>query len=506
MIFMFTHSFVFSQVIDFENGMLAYYPFNGTADDMSSRGNDGVVSGATLVADRFGNAKGAYSFDGRTQSIRIPFKELLDFGNQAEFTISLWIKPRDQNTGCILFKNFDYGIKWGGLVKPATIYSGTNNGFLTVQFPNWKYNSWYNLVLIQKKDGLLFYINGAKDFESPVSHQTANSGEDIFIGKHPYYWGGFEGDIDDICIFNRPLNQVEIEALYQIETMPLSVVPRDDFEDIEMQNLVGVWQGVFTQPGNQQIDNYAFWLNIKAKNADEIEGHSRTEISNTKAFGIMQLEGALSQKAVTFNEKRVLREHNPTGLDWCVKFSKLRYSSKDNSLRGNWYADNCRENGQIVLFKSDSPFNFYRNRDGKRVPLAKILAAINENKTRGQDNKIPLNNLSLDIKPIEFLSASSTLTDASKLYLKNNVVSFLNKAIDIKLNVSGHTDNTGDDFVNLALSIARAKAVVTFLIQSGIESSRLEFEGLGESKPVADNSTADGRRLNRRVELTIVDS
>ncbi len=493
------------QMIDFESGIMAYYPFNGNAEDMSGRGNDGVVNGATLVSDRYGNPDGAYSFDGRTQGIRIPFSETLDFSQQSTFTISLWIKPKDNNSGCILFKNYDYGLKWGGLSQPATIYSGINNGFMTIQFPNWEYNKWYNLVLVQKENELIFYINGKKDFTSPKSHQTEKRREDIFVGKHPYYWGGFQGEIDDICIFNRILNESEVEALYQIEKMPLSVTPKDNYEDVDIRKLVGVWQGVFTQPGNDQINNYAFWLETSISGEESVKGHTRIEISGTKGFGVMQMAGNVSEKAFTFKETRILREYNPSGLDWCLKFSKLRYSSKDKSLRGKWFADNCRENGEIVLFKTDNPFNFFQNKEERKVPVDQILAELNENRSRSQAEKVSMVNTELELEPINFVTASSMLTAASRLYLREKVVSFLRKAPKININVTGHTDNIGDDFVNLSLSLARAQAVVKFLISEGISEYRLRHEGFGEAMPIASNTSAEGRRKNRRVEIKIVE-
>jgi hypothetical protein len=69
--------------------------------------------------------------------------------------------------------------------------------------------------------------------------------------------------------------------------------------------------------------------------------------------------------------------------------------------------------------------------------------------------------------------------------------------------VGGHTDNLADDASNLALSVARASAVVTALYQRGIDQEALVAKGYGESMPIADNGTEEGRALNRRVEFTV---
>ena len=70
--------------------------------------------------------------------------------------------------------------------------------------------------------------------------------------------------------------------------------------------------------------------------------------------------------------------------------------------------------------------------------------------------------------------------------------------------VGGHTDNTGSDAYNQTLSERRAGSVAQYLQSQGINSQRLITVGMGESRPVADNSTAEGRQANRRVEITMV--
>lgn len=77
--------------------------------------------------------------------------------------------------------------------------------------------------------------------------------------------------------------------------------------------------------------------------------------------------------------------------------------------------------------------------------------------------------------------------------------------VSLKLQIEGHTDSTNTDAYNLALSERRAKAVVQWLTAKGIEPSRLQAKGFGRMRPVAGNETAQGRALNRRVELLRID-
>jgi outer membrane protein OmpA-like peptidoglycan-associated protein len=74
-----------------------------------------------------------------------------------------------------------------------------------------------------------------------------------------------------------------------------------------------------------------------------------------------------------------------------------------------------------------------------------------------------------------------------------------------KVRVDGHTDAIGEDAFNMDLSRRRAEAVVAYMVGRGVAPERLTSEGFGESQPIADNRTEEGRAKNRRVELTILD-
>jgi len=106
---------------------------------------------------------------------------------------------------------------------------------------------------------------------------------------------------------------------------------------------------------------------------------------------------------------------------------------------------------------------------------------------------------------------SGILFDVNQYTLKTNARSNIeNLATSLKNNpettilIVGHTDATGSDAYNQKLSVRRAEAVRSYTIAQGIASSRLSTEGRGESEAIADNTTEEGRTLNRRVEIVIV--
>jgi len=101
---------------------------------------------------------------------------------------------------------------------------------------------------------------------------------------------------------------------------------------------------------------------------------------------------------------------------------------------------------------------------------------------------------------IHFETGKATILPDSESAL-GEIVKMLQENPDVKLSVEGHTDNVGAAASNQALSEKRAQAVVIWLTGHGVAAARLKSKGWGQTKPVADNATDEGRGKNRRVEL-----
>ena len=108
------------------------------------------------------------------------------------------------------------------------------------------------------------------------------------------------------------------------------------------------------------------------------------------------------------------------------------------------------------------------------------------------------------IRDVHFQFDSAKLTAADKTKLDTIATRLKKEAPSAQLRVSGHTDSVGKDAYNQKLSEKRAHSVTDYLIGSGVPRSNfVSVTGAGESHPVADNKTAEGRALNRRVEIQI---
>lgn len=111
-------------------------------------------------------------------------------------------------------------------------------------------------------------------------------------------------------------------------------------------------------------------------------------------------------------------------------------------------------------------------------------------------------NATVRMKNIQFASNSFQLEPVSMIEL-NKLIQLMNDNPSIKIQINGYTDNVGTDADNIKLSESRSKAVVDFLISKGIDAKRMTWKGFGEAQPIADNSTEEGRALNRRTEFII---
>jgi len=132
---------------------------------------------------------------------------------------------------------------------------------------------------------------------------------------------------------------------------------------------------------------------------------------------------------------------------------------------------------------------------------------------KGSDSKAQkewhdIENLEIEkpvvLNNIYFSLNEATLQAESQTEL-TNLLNLLEDNPGIKIEIHGHTDNTGSDEYNQQLSEERAKAVVNYLIENGISEERLSYKGFGRSKPLTDNKTEEGMAKNRRVEFVVIE-
>ncbi|WP_370477221.1 LamG-like jellyroll fold domain-containing protein [Tamlana flava] len=223
-VLMTTSVFAFSQIS--QDGLVAYYPFNGNANDESGNGNNGTVNGPVLTEDRFGNPNSAYSFDGVDDYIMVMNSTSLQ--NISEITISSWVnikqmyfEPRfggyfypivTKSDTQFNWGNFEFMFGFGGL----TAFLLNEESTVAIEE---ELNIWQHVAVTINNGITKFYMNGVKIFDSnsgvfPASNPQ-NSSMPLQIGRNVQGYGEYaNGKIDDIGIWNRALTDEEINDLF----------------------------------------------------------------------------------------------------------------------------------------------------------------------------------------------------------------------------------------------------------------------------------------------------
>jgi len=228
------------------DGLVAYYPFNGNANDESGNGNHGAVYNAVLSSDRLGNTNSAYSFDGLSSYIEVVDGAQFDFPN--DMSISVWVKAglyQSDEYAVILSK----GVGTSNAKGSFTIHqceSRTNFYFFSyVPSPNtysaagWdcynffyaNENQWKHFTVVKQDNSVSYYLNGVL---SSVQNNIGSSNI-ISSGSLPFLIGAtnkaftipasnlvrfFHGSLDDLSIYNRALTSEEVEQLYNYNLAP----------------------------------------------------------------------------------------------------------------------------------------------------------------------------------------------------------------------------------------------------------------------------------------------
>jgi hypothetical protein len=213
------------------NGLVGWWPFTGNPNDLSVNTNNGTVTGATLTADRFGNPNNAYSFNGTSSnSIDIPHNASFDVSN---VTISAWYNAIDYGVNITSYKRLIVSKReWGGWgnsfeVNIEAPFSGTVNkmqacwtingvnSILTFEDGSLLTNTWSHFVYTHDNDSAKIYLNGDLVQSMAISGGlTYNTLPVRFGGRPSDGWHPFNGDLDDIGIWNRALTACEIQDLY----------------------------------------------------------------------------------------------------------------------------------------------------------------------------------------------------------------------------------------------------------------------------------------------------
>lgn len=222
-------------------GLVGSWPFNGNANDESINNNNGTVLGATLTTDRFGNPNSAYSFDGVDDYISLGSDPAL-YRYNTDFTISAWVRRtvnppgftqpiftnRTSNTGSEFFID-GASNSLAGHLGYAT-YNGSTYGITRSNITVPINAGYQHVVMVYSYNGsnnnsVKLYINNVLDkttnglIDIPISTEATRIGWSPYFPQSDRY---FEGDIDDIFVYNRALDSAEVDTLYNFQPVGIN--------------------------------------------------------------------------------------------------------------------------------------------------------------------------------------------------------------------------------------------------------------------------------------------
>jgi hypothetical protein len=195
------------------NRLVAYYPFNGNADDASGNGNTGVVYGASLTGDRLGNPNKAYYFNGTDAYIEVPYAAILD--NPAAFTLAAWAKS-DVSTypeeGFIVDMGFGaerrYALSWHYAVGIRGSYCGASAGSFSIDI-----TQWHHYAFTYDGANLIFYVDGVSIAQTPSAVGSIDDFPLRIGTQSKYPERNWQGTIDEVRMYNNALSASEVAAL-----------------------------------------------------------------------------------------------------------------------------------------------------------------------------------------------------------------------------------------------------------------------------------------------------
>ena len=204
------------------NGLVAYYPFNGNANDASGNGNNGIAVGVSPASDRFGNAGSCYQFAGVASSqscVQIPNASAVQF--TADFTVSVWIKFTDgsgtENPRVISTAGYEVATAGTSGNRPVAF----NPAGINLQSNPISAGIWNHIVAVKAGNSASIYINGTLSGSATIGQPLDYSRGFIprIGGNDGIDFDAFGGLIDDVRFYNRALSAQEISTLYTTESV-----------------------------------------------------------------------------------------------------------------------------------------------------------------------------------------------------------------------------------------------------------------------------------------------
>jgi OOP family OmpA-OmpF porin len=271
---------------------------------------------------------------------------------------------------------------------------------------------------------------------------------------------------------------------------------------VEAQVLLsGSWQGLLVRDGVPLKNASIIYLNVPS-NENQFIGKIREEVYDTDLYAIKKIKGNINQRALSFQQTVIEKKKTNSKTTWCLLSATLTYNDSTGYLEGVFTSSDCRNNrGKIVLYRITNTTIDAEKSPQSHAWFSTFISDYAKGYFSPEIRKKERDHFIF--QPIYF--------DYDKADIKPEYHDFLIRLIrvvnghsDLRIEVTGHTDADGSDDYNLDLSKRRAEAIIAFFTSHGLSKDRLEIDFKGESAPVDNNSTPEGKQHNRRVDFSFI--
>lgn len=273
------------------------------------------------------------------------------------------------------------------------------------------------------------------------------------------------------------------------------------FSQAILSQTAGNWKGLLYFDGQKIGAANLIYLEIPS-GINVISGKTREELAGKDAFVVKKTSCTTKNNTIIISQQTVEKKKDAPGNRWCNAVFTLTYNDSSGYLTGTFISSECNgKKGSVICVRSTEIFDKSPTNLANQLWRTYLLDDIQNNRKAPEIRAKERANFVF--QPIFF--------DVDQAEIKNEFKPFLDKMgavvlghSDLRIMVIGHTDADGSASYNIALSERRAVAIIDYFVSKGLSRDRIKIQFKGETEPIGDNKTADGKQLNRRVDFLFI--
>lgn len=273
------------------------------------------------------------------------------------------------------------------------------------------------------------------------------------------------------------------------------------FSQVILSQTAGNWKGILYFDGQNITASSLIYFEIPSEFQGQ-EGRTREEISGSPAFVVKKTTCIQKNGKTLVSHEVIEKKKDVAGNRWCNEVFTLSYSDSTGYLTGTFISSECNgKKGKVICIRSGDKIDKLPTLPETQQWRIQLLDDVKNNRKAPEVRA--KERASFVFQPIFF--------DVDKAEIRTEFTPFLDKMLavvlghsDLRIMVIGHTDADGSDAYNIALSERRAAAITAYFVAKGLAPDRIKIQFKGESEPIGNNKTIEGKQLNRRVDFLFI--